>query len=115
MLVPEEQLAVLLQRLQTDDSMRDSVKGVLVVAGTPTWLSPAEQFPLAAYAPYRETGYQWNQNGTGISMLDIGRTPVFLLEGHLAVEAQQHAEANAAKVRLCSTPYKSDTADFAWS
>lgn len=97
-LVPEEQLAVLLQRLQASSALQKRVKGVLVLPGSPASLTYADRFPLAQYAPYAASDYAWNRNGTIVSMLGIGTIPVFLLEGDAAAQAQQHAKENALKV-----------------
>ncbi len=97
-IVSEDQLALFLQRLKSDAALQQRVKGVLVVPGSPTSLTPADSFPLASYAPYSNRGYAWNRNGTGVSNLDYGRLPVFLLEGDMAVQAQLRAGANALKV-----------------
>ncbi|CAL8470795.1 g10337 [Coccomyxa elongata] len=96
-LVPEEQQAVFLQRLQASSAMQKRVKGVLVLPGSPASLTYADRFPLAPYAPYAASDYAWNRNGTIVSMLGIGTIPVFLLEGDAAAQAQQHAEENALK------------------
>ena len=97
--VSEDQLSIFLQRLQADAALHERVKGILVIPGSPASLTPADRFPLAAYAPYSNQAFAWNQNGTGVSMLDIGPVPVFLLEGVMAAQAQQRAEHNAVKVR----------------
>ena len=97
-LVPEEQLAVFLQRLQVSSALQKRVKGVLVLPGSPASLTYADRFPLAPYAPYAASDYAWNRNGTNVSMLDTGSVPIFLLEGDAAAQAQQHAEENALKV-----------------
>jgi len=79
--------------------MRSRVEGLLVSSGSsdaPT-ASPADKFPLAAYAPYKDSSYPWNPNGSGISDLDM-RIPIFYLEESLRASAYSSALQNRQQV-----------------
>jgi len=79
--------------------MRSRLEGLLVSSGSsdaPT-ASPADKFPLAAYAPYKDSSYPWNPNGSGISDLDI-RIPIFYLEESLRASAYSSALQNRQQV-----------------
>ena len=99
LLLWEEHLPLILQRLSKEKHLRAQVEGLLVSSGNldaPT-ASPAEKFPLAAYAPYKDSSYPWNPNGTGISNLDI-RIPIFYLEESLRASAYSSALQNRQQV-----------------
>ncbi|CAL5224917.1 g7683 [Coccomyxa viridis] len=95
-LLGEEHLPLVLQRLSKEKHLRSRVKGILVGSGSSDapMHSPADIFPLAAYAPYKDRSYPWNPNGTGISNLDLG-IPIFHLDDRLAASAQSSALHNS--------------------
>ena len=107
-LIGDEDLPLLLRRLQTDKHLQSRVLGILVTSGSSQVApkSPAERFPLAAYAPYEDTDYAWNPTGTKILSLDIS-IPIFHLEVGLQARAQGGAMQNGQQVMtpvgaLCS-------------
>jgi hypothetical protein len=108
-LIGDEDVPLLLRRLQTDKHLQSRVLGILVTSGSsqvPS-KSPAERFPLAEYAPYEDTNHAWNPTGTGISSLDIS-IPIFHLEAGLQARAQGGAMQNGQQVMtpvgaLCSS------------
>ena len=62
--------------------------------------SPADGFPLASYAPYKQSDHRWNLPGNGLSQqrFDI---PVFLVENGTILDAALHgAQHNSEQVRL---------------
>ena len=98
-LLGEEHLPLVLQQLNKERHLRSRVKGILVGSGSADApvQSPADIFPLAAYAPYKDSSYAWNPNGTGISNLDLG-IPIFHLDDRLTASAQSSALHNSQQV-----------------
>ena len=98
-LIEGEHLALILQRLREEKHMRARVKGILVGSGTADApkMSPADRFPLAAYAPYKASSHPWNINGTGISNLDID-IPIFHLEDGLTASVHRSTLLNREQV-----------------
>ena len=98
-LLGEEHLPLVLQRLSKEHHFRAKVKGILVESGAPDALyqSPADKSPLAAYVLYKDSSYQWNPNGTGISSLNID-IPIFYLEDSLTASAHSSALQNSQQV-----------------
>ncbi len=99
-----EHLPLLLQRLSNEKRLRSRVKGILVGSGAAdaSIQSPADKFPLATYAPYKDRGYPWNPNGTGISNLDVDM-PIFHLDDGLAVPARSSVLQNSEQVGDCDS------------
>ena len=89
----------MLQRLGKEKHLRSRVKGILVSSGAADapMQSPADKFPLAAHAPYKDSSYPWNPNGTGISNLDID-IPIFHLEDSRSASAKSSALQNSQQV-----------------
>ena len=89
----------MLQRLREEKHLRARVKGILVGSGATDApeMSSADRFPLAAYAPYKDSSHPWNINGTGISNLDID-IPIFYLKDSLTASAHASALHNREQV-----------------
>ncbi|XP_044468163.1 nicastrin isoform X3 [Mangifera indica] len=82
-LVSLDEVQVLFQRISSDKSFASNISGVLVESGAEirsklNGFSPTHKFPLAEFAPYHNTDYEWNSNGSGI-MWKAYDFPVFLL------------------------------------
>lgn len=104
----------MLRRLQAEKHLKANVEALLVVSGKPgasAW-SPADKFPLAEYAPYKDASHSWNPSGTGISNLDLDM-PIFHLEEKLQESALDKARHNEQRVSCWHfVLYSSDHARF---
>ncbi|XP_028800506.1 nicastrin [Neltuma alba] len=82
-LVSLDEFESLLTRISGDSSFASKVAGVLVESGAGVQnklkgFSPELKFPQVEFAPYHNTGHQWNPTGSGI-MWKSYNFPVFLL------------------------------------
>lgn len=108
LLIEGDHLPLMLQRLSKEKHLRARVKGILVESGAADAprQSPADKFPLAAYAPYKDSSHPWNINGTGVSDLDVD-IPIFYLKDSLAASAHSSALHNSeqvGEVTFCPQP-----------
>ncbi|KAG6497136.1 hypothetical protein ZIOFF_045024 [Zingiber officinale] len=110
-LLPLEKLESLFQRVSKDVDFAHKIAGVLVESdeypSKSTGFSPAEKFPQAAFAPYKNHSYEWNADGSGI-MLNHYNFPVFLLSPQANSIVQELADKNAEEPDL----YKVHVAEF---
>lgn len=82
-LVSLDEFPTLFTRISDDSSFARKVGGVLVEPGTDMQnklkgFSPDQKFPLAQFASYHNTSFEWNPIGSGIMWKSYG-FPVFLL------------------------------------
>lgn len=82
-LVSLDEFESLLTRISADSNFASKVAGVLVESGAGVQnklkgFSPDLKFPQVEFAPYHNTGYQWNPTGSAI-MWKSYDFPVFLL------------------------------------
>ncbi|WOL20134.1 nicastrin [Canna indica] len=110
-LLPIEELESLFLRISKDQDFARKVAGVLVESDgysrNTTGFSPAEKFPLAAFAPYKNINYEWNLAGSGI-MFNRYNFPVFLLSPESKQIVQELADKNAE----VSDSYQVNVAEF---
>ncbi|URE35756.1 Nicastrin [Musa troglodytarum] len=102
-LLPLEKLEGLLLRISKDMDFAQKVAGVLVESdgyrSKSLGFSPAEKFPQAAFAPYKNINYEWNLAGSGI-MSNQYNFPVFLLSPETKSVVQELAGKNAGGTDL---------------
>ncbi|KAK3263540.1 hypothetical protein CYMTET_27660, partial [Cymbomonas tetramitiformis] len=71
------------------------VAGVIVepTSSVPFSFSPADPFPQSQFAPYSDTEYRWNTNGSGFNMQNFD-FPIVILDEDSAKLAAQNAHRN---------------------
>nr|XP_018687042.1 PREDICTED: nicastrin [Musa acuminata subsp. malaccensis] len=98
-LLPLEELEGLFLRISKDMDFAQKVAGVLVESDGYPRFSPAEKFPQAAFAPYKNINYEWNLAGSGI-MSNQYNFPVFLLSPETKSFVQELVGKNAGGTDL---------------
>ncbi|KAI9100033.1 hypothetical protein K1719_024251 [Acacia pycnantha] len=97
-LVSLDEFESLLTRISGDSSFASKVAGLLVESGAGVQnklkgFSPELKFPQNEFAPYHNTGYQWNPTGSGI-MRKSYNFPVFLLSDSSTETLHEFATKN---------------------
>ncbi|QCD98450.1 nicastrin [Vigna unguiculata] len=111
-LVSVEDFPTLFTRISDDSIFASKVSGVLVEPSTDlqnkiNGFSPDQKFPQGQFAPYRNTGYEWNPNGSGV-MWKSYNFPVFLLTESGSKTLQEFVTKNKDKKKA----YTSNVAEF---
>ncbi|KAF5480037.1 hypothetical protein F2P56_000812 [Juglans regia] len=111
-LVSSDELQSFLSRIWHDSSFAGNIAGVIVESenefqNKSKGFSPAGKFPLAEFAPYQNTSYEWNPIGSGI-MWNAYDFPVFLLSESSTLTLQEAANKNEKNKKA----YIADVAEF---
>ncbi|KAI4389344.1 hypothetical protein MLD38_001578 [Melastoma candidum] len=82
-LLSVDQIDGFFKRISNDPVFSGNIVGALVELESPSQnsilgFSPADKFPQAIFAPYKNTSYEWNPLGSGI-LQNAHQFPVFLL------------------------------------
>ncbi|ONK58567.1 uncharacterized protein A4U43_C09F14400 [Asparagus officinalis] len=97
LLVPLAEMRSFFHRVSNDPHFAKNIAGVLVDSTGPQKIlagfSPAEKFPQAEFAPYRDLSYGWNLAGSGI-MRNHYNFPVFLLSEESTSMVQETVATN---------------------
>ncbi|PKA47187.1 Nicastrin [Apostasia shenzhenica] len=98
-------------RVSRDPKFAENIAGVLIEASgfqnLSIGFSPAEKFPQAEFAPYKNISYKWNPHGSGI-MWSRYNFPVFLLPDESSKLLQEIASENEKRFKT----YPSNVAEF---
>ncbi|KAK7379220.1 hypothetical protein VNO80_04675 [Phaseolus coccineus] len=111
-LVSLEEFPILFTRISDDSRFASKVSGVLVEPTTDlqnklNGFSPDQKFPQGQFAPYHNTGYEWNPIGSGI-MWKSYSFPVFLLTESGSKTLKEFVTNNEDKKKA----YTSNVAEF---
>ncbi|WVZ07497.1 hypothetical protein V8G54_020843 [Vigna mungo] len=111
-LVSVEDFPTLFTRISDDSRFASKVSGVLVEPSTDlqnkiNGFSPDQKFPQGQFAPYHNTGYEWNPIGSGV-MWKSYNFPVFLLTESGSKTLQEFVTKNEDKKKA----YTSNVAEF---
>ncbi|XP_041002422.1 nicastrin isoform X2 [Juglans microcarpa x Juglans regia] len=111
-LVSSDEIQSFFTRIWYDSSFARNIAGVIVESenefqNKSKGFSPAGKFPLAEFAPYQNTSYEWNPIGSGI-MWNAYDFPVFLLSESSTLTLQEAAIKNEKNKKA----YISDVAEF---
>ncbi|ESW35361.1 hypothetical protein PHAVU_001G228700 [Phaseolus vulgaris] len=111
-LVSLEEFPILFTRISDDSRFASKVSGVLVEPSTDlqnklNGFSPDQKFPQGQFAPYHNTGYEWNPIGSGI-MWKSYSFPVFLLTESGSKTLKEFVTKNEDKKKA----YTSNVAEF---
>ncbi|KAG6720577.1 hypothetical protein I3842_03G069200 [Carya illinoinensis] len=111
-LVSSDEIQSFFTRIWHDSSFAGNIAGVIVESenefqNKSKGFSPAGKFPLAEFAPYQNTSYEWNPIGSGI-MWNAYDFPVFLLSESSTLTLQEAAIKNEKSKKA----YIADVAEF---
>lgn len=111
-LVSVDEISSFFTRLQDDSHFASNVGGVLIEPGIEIQnrtegFSPAQKFPQAKFAPYKNLDYEWNPIGSGI-MWNQYNFPVFLISESSISSIQEAASKNVKNKK----DYISNVAEF---
>lgn len=112
LLISEDEMQTFFNSVSNDQNLAKNVAGVLIEPSTESakqegGFSPAEKFPQAEFAPYKNINYEWNPPGSNI-MWKKYNFPVFLLSQDSTILLREIAAKNEKR----KNAYTFDVAEF---